>query len=805
MFHFILFVIAAIIIFVLVKKTYQVILGVLFGSFYFAGFVVNKILKVMKVRLVFLFLTFVVGALLSLAAESILFFLSSVLFIVALYCHLQRTVKESIFTGFNDGFDKSIDEFYIGVFSAAFIIGIAFVLKLTGTTNYYLDYISLAVGVFLMAVKINDEIERASLITLVAKEFGTTEKHCYQGHVAELTKNNTGDQSDVANVYNLVAQKFIDMGSHTEVTLNNNRWFVTNKLNSDIKNLIRVRSISSTRLPPLELANLVKKDLGTSKEESLDYIFRYVTHGDVLDFEEGKFFVAYRNYNAIKKCTSCGIAHISNSSNVESGSEWFCSDICENTESACIEIKNKPMQEFLSDAAAVSFTLMEGAAAWSNNHKLFATGGQGHGFAAENANNKIDTLMMKDAKIVGGDNAKNGADRIVDGQSLQTKYCDTGARSVGAAFDNKGDGLYRYIDSSGEPMILEVPKDQYDKAVETMAKKIQEGKVPGVSNPADAEKYVRAGHLTYDQAKNITRFGTFESITYDISEGVIVGSIAGGISFGITALVSYMQTNDSKLALRIATIQAGKTFGKTICVYVAAQQLHRVSAVQGMLKIVDVSSLSSSSRALLQDGLGVTHNANGIAGHGAINKALRGTIITSIAVIAVTTGPDLIKMARGHISNAQFIKNLTVTTSSVTGGVVGSMAGGALGASLGPMGIMFGRFAGGMLGGMIAATISNKILGELIEDDRVKMLAIIQEQMEYHVRIFILNEKEIACLVENMGKLLTKKALELLYASDNRRSLANAYVKPVVVGVIKQRPSLSYSSNDIIEACEAVA
>jgi uncharacterized protein YcfJ len=805
MIQVVLFIVASIIIFVIVKKTYQVVLGGLFGTFYFAGYVANKIFKAMKIRLIALFFIFFFVVLLSIAVESILYFSSSVLFIFALYYHLQRTIKEAAFTSLDDGMDKSIDDFYVGVFSACTLITISFVLKLTGTTNYYLDYISLAIGVVLVAGQIYGEIERSSLIELVAKEFGTTEKHSYDRHITELTKDKEGGRSEIANIYNLVAQKFIDIGSHTELTLNNNRWFVTSKLDVDIKESIKNISNRSTRLAPLDLADYINKNLGTSKEESLDYVSRYITHGEVLDFEEGKFFVSYRNYSAIKKCTSCGIAHISNSPNVENGFEWFCSDICENTESACIEIRKKPMHEFISDAASVSFTLMEGAAAWSSNHKLFATGGQGHGFAAENANHKIDSLLMKDAKIVGGDNAKNGADRVVDGKFLQTKYCDTGARSVGAAFDNKGDGLYRYIDSSGEPMIIEVPKDQYEKAVETMAKKIQDGKVPGVSNPADAEKFIRAGHLTYDQAKNITRFGTFESITYDISEGVIVGSIAGGISFGITALVSYMQTNDSKLALRIATIQAGKTFGKTICVYVAAQQLHRVSAVQGMLKIVDVSNLSSSSRTLLQDGLGISHNANGIAGHGAINKALRGTIITSIAVIAVTTGPDLLKMARGHISNAQFIKNLTVTTSSVTGGVVGSMAGGALGASLGPMGIMFGRFAGGMLGGMIAATISNKIMGELIEDDRVKMLAIIQDQMEYHVRIFILNEKEIACLVENMGKLLTKKALELLYSSDNRRSLANAYVKPVVVSVIKQRPSLSYSSNDIIEACEAVA
>lgn len=47
---------------------------------------------------------------------------------------------------------------------------------------------------------------------------------------------------------------------------------------------------------------------------------------------------------------------------------------------------------------------------------------QGHGFAAEQANNLHDILTGKDAKIVGGDNAKDGPDRMVNGVNIQTKY-----------------------------------------------------------------------------------------------------------------------------------------------------------------------------------------------------------------------------------------------------------------------------------------------------------------------------------------------------------------------------------------------
>ena len=61
---------------------------------------------------------------------------------------------------------------------------------------------------------------------------------------------------------------------------------------------------------------------------------------------------------------------------------------------------------------------------------------QGHGYAAEQANNLYDILTGKDAKIVGGDNAKDGPDRMVNVVNIQTKYCHDAASSVQAAFEN---------------------------------------------------------------------------------------------------------------------------------------------------------------------------------------------------------------------------------------------------------------------------------------------------------------------------------------------------------------------------------
>lgn len=149
------------------------------------------------------------------------------------------------------------------------------------------------------------------------------------------------------------------------------------------------------------------------------------------------------------------------------------------------------------------------------NERLFSNP-TGHGFAAEQANNLVDRLHGKNATVVGGDNAKNGADRKILNRYgspiwIQDKYYSTASNTVNAAFDNET-GTYRYIDENDKPMQLEVPADQYDKAVELMKKKIESGKVKGVTDGSEAENLVRKGNVTYAQAKNIAKAGTIDSL-----------------------------------------------------------------------------------------------------------------------------------------------------------------------------------------------------------------------------------------------------------------------------------------------------
>lgn len=58
----------------------------------------------------------------------------------------------------------------------------------------------------------------------------------------------------------------------------------------------------------------------------------------------------------------------------------------------------------------------------------------GHGFAAEDVNSQIDRWHGRKVQNVGRDNAPNGADRIVNGQKIQTKYCPVGKRDCELSF-----------------------------------------------------------------------------------------------------------------------------------------------------------------------------------------------------------------------------------------------------------------------------------------------------------------------------------------------------------------------------------
>ena len=239
---------------------------------------------------------------------------------------------------------------------------------------------------------------------------------------------------------------------------------------------------------------------------------------------------------------------------------------------------NKNIQNDIGTAAGV----LGSAENYADNVVFGAT--RGHGFAAEKANHLKDVFTGKDAKIVGGDNAKNGADRLVDGINIQTKYCKTGSKCISECFDENG---FRYINNDGTPMQIEVPADKYESAVKAMEERINKGQIPGVSDPKLAKDIVKKGAFTYEQVKNIAKFGTVESLTYDAVNGVKLAGTAMGISAAVSFALAMWNGDDFETALEGACYTGLKIGGIAWVSSIISAQLGRTGIEQSLRGATD--------------------------------------------------------------------------------------------------------------------------------------------------------------------------------------------------------------------------
>lgn len=426
---------------------------------------------------------------------------------------------------------------------------------------------------------------------------------------------------------------------------------------------------------------------------------------------------------------------------------------------------------------------------------------QGHGFAAERANHLYDKMTGHDAKIVGDDNAKNGADRIVDGIYIQSKYCATGARCINECFADDGKGMFRYM-ADGKPMEIEVPSDQkiYDDAVKMMEEKIKNGQVPGVTDPSEAKNLVRKGHFTYEQAKNIAKAGTVESLKYDAANGAIIAASAFGITAIITFATSVWGGEDFDVCLKNAAYAGIKVGGTAFITSVLSSQLSKAglnSALVGSSEAV-VRLMGPKASAVLINAF--RNGAKPIYGAAAMKSAaklLRGNAITAGITVVVLSSVDITNIFRGRISGKQLMKNLANTTGTVAGGTAGWMAGAAAGSAILPgAGTVIGGLVGSLVSGGVAGKVTSKVANAVAEDDANEMVNIIQEQFESIANEYLLNQKEAEKCVDRLSEKLTGKVLKDMFACDDRASFARDLIVPIVEKRVSQRELIKLPSNE---------
>lgn len=342
----------------------------------------------------------------------------------------------------------------------------------------------------------------------------------------------------------------------------------------------------------------------------------------------------------------------------------------------------------------------------------------GHGFAGEDANAMHDRSRGCCVDQCGRSNALNGADRIVNGQPIQTKYCATSARTFASGFDS-ATGQYRYAGQK-----FEVPSDQYNEVLLRMRQAITEGKVPGVSDPNQATDIVVKGRYTYAHAVKMAKAGTLESIKFDMRVQASACAFACGISGGIAFIIAKCNGESTGNALKIAAKSGFQSAGVAMLGGVMAQQFLR-TGVGRNLAAAATHAVRPIMRSAMKTELGksvisktasavVGKSVTGAAAANVLTKAVRTNVIVSGAMTIATTIPDAIKWSRGKISGAEFCENTACNVTSLGGGWAGASTGAAIGSLICPgVGTAIGGLLGGIAGGMGASIGTKKLICSL--------------------------------------------------------------------------------------------
>ena len=367
----------------------------------------------------------------------------------------------------------------------------------------------------------------------------------------------------------------------------------------------------------------------------------------------------------------------------------------------------KNFNETVNGVASVASTKCINDQQWTKYH-----GKGGHGFAAEDANAQVDILLGKRVEKVGTSNAKNGADRIVNGVNVQSKYCASASKTIAAAFEN---GKYRYPTN-----LLEVPKDQYEEVVRMMRGRISNGQVPGVTDPNMAERLVVRGHYTYEEAVRIAKAGNLDSIKFDIRTQAVACAFSCGLSFAVNYATSKSNGASHKEALKVATKQAAKSGATTMITGVAANQLLRTQfgrncaavATRAIKPLVQTAMKTQVGKSVLTKTASVVAGKQvaGAAATNVLTKAGRTNAVVGAVVFAGTTAVDAVDLCRGKISGRQFAENTTSNAAGIGGGWAGASAGAAIGTAICPgIGTAIGGIIGGLGGGIGASMGVRKI------------------------------------------------------------------------------------------------
>lgn len=363
------------------------------------------------------------------------------------------------------------------------------------------------------------------------------------------------------------------------------------------------------------------------------------------------------------------------------------------------------------DAASASISTKATESTQWRNYRNPKTG---HGYAAEDANALYDRVHGRKVFKTGATNESDGPDRIVDGVRIQTKFCKDAASTIRTSF-NKHTGMYRY---NGQ--VLEVPKDQYEEAVKLMSQKIREGKVEGVTDPAQASKMVKASPYTYKQSVRIAKAGNIDSIKFDVMNQAGASLKSGAISTVTSFVDAKMRGESTATALKSSAKQGACTAGKTMVTGVATQQILRTevgrtvsaAAQKGIGKAIDATMKTQAGRKVIEKTASAIGGkaVSGAAAKQVLSRAGSTNVITAAVSFVVSAVPDTVRLCRNKISGKEYAIRTASNGAGLAGGTGGAWVGSAIGTAICPgIGTAVGGFIGSMVGGIGGSSLVSRL------------------------------------------------------------------------------------------------
>ena len=439
--------------------------------------------------------------------------------------------------------------------------------------------------------------------------------------------------------------------------------------------------------------------------------------------------------------------------------------------------------------------LAQNAHIYNDEVKNLMNGARGGGYAAEYGNNAIDRLTGNKVEnlaqdLENGHQKLHGADRNVNGVNIQTKYYKSASESIGAVFEHK---QALYLNDDGTMMQIEVPRDQYNQAVQEMQKRIKTGQVPGETNPENAKNYVRKGHFTYAQANNIALAGSIEGIAVDISQGIVCSLPGAGITFALSFASAVWHGQDIKQAAKQSMLSGLKVMGKSAAIYTITMQLSRDKIMNifapkimvgepgkqvvksfGYVKNPIFTGAEKVAGKISSSGLAKSKLGKAVK----LDKVNGRQVIGGTVTAVVVYGPDILRACSGKISGKQLIKNSTVNTAGLVGAALGTAI---------PIPVV-----GSMIGGAVGSFIAKKIMDNFIEDDAVVMFKIMREEFLDIVMLYSFNKEEFDEIVSaTIGNSEMSKVLQAMYQSGTPKDYADVLINAEVQSVLSKREKIT--------------